>query len=392
MAQPRGKFLQAAVVLVAAFLFFSYGIRPPMPLSVLALYMGVTLLAVLVYVSSDGDSWRAFTAPIWATLTEPGRRPLRLLLGVLIPLLVGYYAYSQAAATPEAPLELRAVHPAPPDSVSFRGKEVNLQASDTPIRKDVAQNPGNKAKHLAAGAAVYIRNCVYCHGDALDGRGHYAHGFNPQPADFVGPNTIAQLSEGYVFWRIAKGGPGLPKESMPWNSAMPAWEDRLTEEQIWQVVYFLYQTTGHPPAVRGGTHADRPAGPSLAAFALSALGARPATAQDPAAGKAIYEQRCAGCHGLTGQGDGPAAELLSPRPRDFTAGKYKMRSTASPLALDQDLFRMISEGMPGTSMPGWGILGEKDRQALVAYIKTFAPGYAGAKLEPVALPAEVASS
>src|SRR5262245_35643357 len=249
MPAARGKFLQAVLVLAVAFAVFRFGIRPPMPFSVLSLYMGVTLLAVLVYVSSDADSWRAFVTPIWRTLTESGRRPLRLLLGVGIPLLVGYYAYSQASARAEAPLELRAVHPAPPDTISFRGKEINLQHADTPVRKDIKQNPANQAKHLAAGAALYIRNCVYCHGDLLDGQGHFAHGFNPQPADFVGPNTIAQLAEGYVFWRIAKGGPGLPKESTPWNSAMPAWEDRLTEEQIWQVVYFLYETTGHPPRV-----------------------------------------------------------------------------------------------------------------------------------------------
>ena len=130
MAQPRGKFLQAVLVVAVAFLIFQYGIRPPIPFSVLALYLFVTLLAVFVYVSSDADSWRAFVTPVWRILTEPGRRPLRLLLGTVIPLLIGYYAYSQAAAKAEAPLELRAVHPAPPATISFRGKEIDLQASE----------------------------------------------------------------------------------------------------------------------------------------------------------------------------------------------------------------------------------------------------------------------
>jgi DMSO reductase family type II enzyme heme b subunit len=397
MPAPGGKFLQAALVLIGAALLFRYGIQPPMPFSVFSLYMAVTLMAVLVYVSSDSDSWRAFVAPIWATLTEPGRRPLRLLLGVVIPILIGYYAYSQAAARAEAPLELRAVHPAPPDSISFRGKEINLQHADTPIRKDVKQNPANREKHLAAGAAIYIRNCVYCHGDLLDGQGHFAQGFNPQPADFAGPNTIAQLSEGFVFWRIAKGGPGLPKESTPWNSAMPAWEDRLTEEQIWQVIYYLYETTGHPPRVME-SHAARPAEPSLGSGLLAdgaaILGPRSAAAQsgDVTLGKQVYEKRCTGCHGVGGKGDGPAAELLVPRPRDFTAGKYKIRTLAGPLASDQDLLRIVTEGMPGTSMPAWRSLPEKERSAVVAYIKTFAESYKGAKLEPVAVPKEVASS
>jgi DMSO reductase family type II enzyme heme b subunit len=397
MPAPRGKFLQAVLVLIVAALVFKYVIRPPMPFSVFSLYMAVTLMAVLVYVSSDSDSWRGFVAPIWATLTEPGRRPLRLFLGVVIPLLIGYYAYSQAAARAEAPLELRAVHPAPPDSISFRGKEINLQHADTPIRKDIKQNPGNAATHYTAGAAIYIRNCVYCHGDFLDGKGHFAHGFNPQPADFVGPNTIAQLSEGFVFWRVAKGGPGLPKESTPWNSAMPAWEDRLTEEQIWQVIYYLYETTGHPPRVME-SHAARPVepGPTTGLLARGAdfFAPRPAAAQagDVALGKRVYEVRCAGCHGADGKGDGPAAELLVPRPRDFTAGKYKIRTQSGPLASDQDLLHIVTEGMPGTSMPSWRVLPDRERQAVVAFIKTFAEAYKSAKLEPVAVPKEVSSS
>jgi DMSO reductase family type II enzyme heme b subunit len=397
----RDKFLQAVLVVVVAFLVFKYGVQPPMPFSLLSLYMAITLLAVLVYVSSDSDSWRAFVRPIWATLVEPRRRPLRLLLGVLIPLLVGYYAYSQASAKTDAPFELRSVHPAPPSTISFRGKTIDVESPETPVRKDVAANPVNWTKHLAAGGAVYIRNCVYCHGDNLDGGGHFAHGLNPVPANFTDPGTIAQLSEGYLFWRIAKGGPGLPKEGTPWNSAMPAWEDRLTEEQIWQVIYYLYETTGYPPAVRRADHAALPAPPR--APLLAALGSpvaqlvspRPATAQqagDSSFGKQLYERKCALCHGASGKGDGPAAELLLPRPRDFTAGKYKIRSTNGALPSDEDLFRVITEGMPGTSMPAWTVLPEADRRALVAYVKSFSDAFKEAKPEPASFPQGVAPS
>src|SRR5215470_11554157 len=394
MPAPRGKFLQAVLVVVVAGLFFRYGIRPPMPFSVFSLYMAVTVMAILVYVSSDSDSWRAFVAPIWATLTAPSRRPVRFVLGVAIPLLVGYYAYSQASAGAEAPLELRAAHPAPPATIIFRGKEINLQNVDTPVRHDIRQNPANREKHLAAGAATYIRNCVYCHGDLLDGQGHFAHGFNPPPADFVGPNTIAQLSEGFVFWRIAKGGPGLPKESTPWNSAMPSWEERLTEEQIWEVIYFLYETTGHPPRVMESHAAAPPSRPSALGALFESLQPRAAFAQsgDVALGKQVYEKRCAGCHGIDGKGDGPAAELLVPRPRDFTAGKFKIRTQVGPLASDQDLLHIVTEGMPGTSMPAWRALPDKERSAVVAYVKTFAPSYKDAKLQAAAVPKEVSTS
>ena len=50
-----------------------------------------------------------------------------------------------------------------------------------------------------------------------------------------------------MFWRIAKGGPGLPREGAPWNSAMPVWEDFLSEREIWSVILFLYDQTGWKP-------------------------------------------------------------------------------------------------------------------------------------------------
>ena len=243
MSLLRSRFFQAAGVLVIAFGILRFGIRPPAPWSVFTLYMAIVLLAVLIYVSSDGDAWRAFKRPIWSTLVDPDKRLVLSALIVVIPLLLGYYAYTQAAAKPQAPPELRAVHPAPPASIRFRGKEINIQGLENPLRKDTA----NFKPNVAAGAETYIRNCVYCHGDNLDGRGHFAYGFNPPPANFEDPGTIAMLQEAYLFWRIAKGGPGLPRESTPWNSVMPPWEDRLTETQIWQVIMYLYDATGQQP-------------------------------------------------------------------------------------------------------------------------------------------------
>jgi len=239
----RSRLVQAALILIVAYLIFQFAIRPPAPFSVLSLYMGIVLLVVLVYVSADSDSWRAFLRPLYATLVDDNKRVLRLALLVVLPLLFGYYAYTQAAAKPQAPPELRAVHPAPPDSISFKGKDFKIAGADNPLRKEQA----NVAKHVAAGGEIYIRNCMYCHGDNLDGKGHFAHGFNPPPANFQDPGTIAMLQEAFLFWRIAKGGPGLPKEATPWNSVMPAWEDRLTEEQIWQVIMYLYEATGQQP-------------------------------------------------------------------------------------------------------------------------------------------------
>src|ERR1041384_1924331 len=239
----RSRFTQAVVVLVLAALVFKFAIRPPAPWSVFTLYMFIVSLAMLVYVSSDSDSWRDFLRPMRATLVEPRLRVLRTALLIAIPLLLGYYAYTQAAAKPQAPPELRAVHPAPPASIQFRGKEINISGVENPLRKDAAAI----ARHVAAGRDVYVRNCVYCHCRNPDGKGHSASASTPPPANVQDPGPIAMLQEAFLFWRIAKGGPGLPKESTPWNSVMPAWEDRLTEEQIWQVIMFLYDFTGQQP-------------------------------------------------------------------------------------------------------------------------------------------------
>ena len=90
-------------------------------------------------------------------------------------------------------------------------------------------------------------------------------------------------------------------------------------------------------------------------------------------GQAIYEQRCAACHGLEGDGAGSAAVNLDPRPRDFRRGWYKIRTTASgQLPTDEDLFQAIARGLPGTTMPGWeGLLSEEEIRAVAEYIKGF---------------------
>jgi DMSO reductase family type II enzyme heme b subunit len=396
MGLLRSRLFQSLLVLVVAFAVFRFVIQPPAPWSVITLYMGVVLLALLVYVSSDSDSWRAFLAPLRGLLVDDSLIPVRVVVMIVLPLCLGYYAYTQAAATAEAPPELRAVHPAPPASISFRGKTLQIQGLDNPLRKDQA----SFKKHVAEGAAIYIKNCMYCHGDNLDGAGHFAHAFNPPPANFTDPGTIAMLQEAFLFWRIAKGGPGLPKESTPWNSVMPAWEDRLSEEEIWKVILYLYDATGYQPRrweEGEHTHAALPAPAGVAgAPGLGLLAPRRAEAQqaaDPAQGKAVYEKKCLLCHGEKGDGAGPGAALLSPRPRDFTKGKYKIRTSASGQApTDADLFRIISDGMPGTSMPGWKGLPEKDRWNLVAYLKTFAPDAFKEPPKAAALPKEVPPS
>jgi mono/diheme cytochrome c family protein len=91
-----------------------------------------------------------------------------------------------------------------------------------------------------------------------------------------------------------------------------------------------------------------------------------------AVGKQIYGQQCAACHGIGGRGDGEAAYLLYPKPRDFVAARYRLVSTWDRVPTDQDLFDTISRGMPGSAMPSWEHLTAEQRWGLTYYVKSFA--------------------
>ena len=112
-------------------------------------------------------------------------------------------------------------------------------------------------------------------------------------------------------------------------------------------------------------------------------------------GRVIYFQACSPCHGIRGDGRGPAAAGFDPAPRNFRRGVYKFRTTVSgALPLDEDLERTVREGLPGTEMPRWkNVLSEHDIKAVVQYVKSFSPYFEDPKSQPlprdiVRIPAE----
>ena len=100
-------------------------------------------------------------------------------------------------------------------------------------------------------------------------------------------------------------------------------------------------------------------------------------------GREVFTDHCAGCHGARGDGAGRAATFLSPLPRDFTAGVFKFRSTPSgSLPTDGDLFRTITRGVRWTAMPTWHEVPDKQRIAVVAYLKTLSKRWTEDAVEP----------
>ena len=243
----RHPFGQAVALLVGSFVFFKYVIplfpgSAPVPNSVVLEYTLIALVGILIYVSDNEERWRRFKQPIHATLVEPEKRTLRGVLLTVVPLAVGLMAFNAARPNVGATAQLRAIHPAPPGTITFDGQTLELAGLENPLRSS-----GSMEEHYLVGRRIYYQNCLPCHGDLLDGRGQFGHGYNPTPLAFDDAGTIDQLQESFLFWRIAKGGPGLPIEGAPWNSAMPIWEDFLTQDEIWAVILFLYEQTGLEP-------------------------------------------------------------------------------------------------------------------------------------------------
>ena len=137
------------------------------------------------------------------------------------------------------------------------------------------------------------------------------------------------------------------------------------------------------------------AGAAILLALSGAVPGEPARAQGPdlgteaqrESGRQLYQKYCAQCHGDKGDGEGYATPHLLPRPRDFTTGKYKIRSTPTgALPTHQDLVSVIRRGMPYTSMPPWPDLADEDVSALAYYIKSFSPDFANPEAVPTPVP------
>lgn len=110
----------------------------------------------------------------------------------------------------------------------------------------------------------------------------------------------------------------------------------------------------------------------------------PQTPEAIEAGKKVYGRHCWPCHGVEGAGDGPAANILEPRPRNFVSALFKLRTTSTGnLPIDEDMFKTVTNGMPGSAMPSFAnLLNETERWQVIYYIKTFSEYFADTSLDP----------
>ncbi len=124
----------------------------------------------------------------------------------------------------------------------------------------------------------------------------------------------------------------------------------------------------------------------LALAAATAVAAPPPDVGNDAqrqAGKALYDKHCSQCHGDKGDGLGVAAPFVLPKPRDFTVGKFKIRTTPSgSLPTTQDLKNIIRSGMPYTAMPAWPQFNDQQLTEITYYVKSFSPDFANPERQP----------
>jgi mono/diheme cytochrome c family protein len=133
-------------------------------------------------------------------------------------------------------------------------------------------------------------------------------------------------------------------------------------------------------------------GAFLGTVALQAADPTPSTTGQAstalaAQGRHVYERHCILCHGRWGDGRGDMARGMAPKPRRFTAGVFKYRSTPSGfLPTDADLARTIRGGIAGTSMPSFaGLLSQRDVDAVIETLKTFSSKWDHADNQAAAL-------
>ncbi len=211
----------------------------------------------------------------------------------------------------------------------------DLESPDVPLNTNAnmainnvtyAPPTGTGAPDAGRGGTLFKQNCASCHGYSGEGNGDAAALLLPKPADLAAKN----LSHDRIGNAILNGVPG---------TAMPAWRD-LPPGQIEDLIAFV-QTLS--PA----KHA-------------SPDGSSPNVAMNISGGR-LFAQNCVSCHGVRGDGNGPAAATLPRRPPSFLTDRPTQEYAE----------QVIANGVPGTSMPPWSLrLTQQERADLATYVRS----------------------
>ena len=222
-----------------------------LPSSIQYMYIFFIFVGVVLYYTSSAEKIEETIRPMANFVFNPEKKASikvgQYTMYSVLPFVFAFVGYNQMTPKFPEPIALRVIHPAPPTTIKIFGEPHNLVSLENPYRQYEKSDPEEFKQLAREGGFIYFQNCFFCHGDFLDGRGMTSLNLNPVPANFQDVGTIAMLQEAFLFWRIGTGGPGLPDESWPWQSAMPIWQNILTQQEVWKVILFLYDYT--PPQI-----------------------------------------------------------------------------------------------------------------------------------------------
>jgi mono/diheme cytochrome c family protein len=153
------------------------------------------------------------------------------------------------------------------------------------------------------------------------------------------------------------------------NVADPANLAPNQRQELESVLDRVFGTPLHPQVNADGVSGIEEDARQAVATARQALHLDDATL---AKGSELYRIQCLHCHGLTGNGHGPTAPWVNPHPRDYRQGIFKFTSSSQPTGSRKprraDLLRTLREGVEGTTMPSFNLLGEDSLEALASYV------------------------
>lgn len=190
-------------------------------------------------------------------------------------------------------------------------------------------------------AEIYHEYCSVCHGDSGNGLSRASGSFFPPPRDFTSKQSAKELTRSRMIFSVTYGRP---------NTAMPSWGVRLSKQDIESVVDYIRETymqkqelsekNGDVTATDLTTPKEFDAGYMTRPMPYGIEG-------KSEWGKLFYEEFCAECHGTNGDGKGPRAYFILPKPRDYkhpaSRNKYNR----------PELYKAIAVGKHASVMPAW---------------------------------------
>jgi mono/diheme cytochrome c family protein len=220
--------------------------------------------------------------------------------------------------------------------------------------------PASSTSDNSRGRIVYSKTCSVCHGEKGDGHSRAQNSLNPPPRDFTAPSARAELTQQRMITSVTFGRA---------DTAMAGFKTQLSKEDISAVVDYIragFMANANTDGISGIQHGRRQAAPDGSNAPIAAATSIPATAPvskpvvvnmsapmphalkgNMAKGENFYMNNCATCHGKIGDGRGPRAYFINPKPRNFLHPASRQEFNRIKL------FDMISAGEPGTEMPAW---------------------------------------